>query len=109
MLTKLESIPSWIFFAGKSLKTTNEKEKHQGIINEVGGCPVIHPGIIRIAYIHPKTMEDYTLWWNGGSLISFLSKYNSKVNKSVDVDDIERQQDTWLTKEELACAMDCNL
>jgi hypothetical protein len=102
MLTKLESIPSWIFFAGKSLKTTNEKEKRQGIINEAGGCPVIHPGIIRIAYLHPKMIEGYTLWWNGGSLISFLSKYNSKVSESVDADDIEREQGTGLTKEELA-------
>ena len=71
VLTRLQSIPSWICFAGKTLKTSNEKEKRQAIVSEAGGCPVIHPGIIRLAYIHPKTMEGYTLWWNGGSLISF--------------------------------------
>jgi serine/threonine protein kinase len=46
-------------------------------------------------------MEGYTLWWNGGSLISFLSKYNKKVAESVDVDDIVNQRETGLTTEEL--------
>ncbi len=63
---------------------------------------MIHLGIIRLAYIHPKTMEGYKLWWNGGSLISFLAKCNSKVSKSLDVDDITRQHDTGLMQEELS-------
>ncbi|MBE3102757.1 MAG: protein kinase, partial [Bacilli bacterium] len=101
MITKLESIPSWIFFAGKTLKTKNEKEKRQEIVNEAGGCPVKHPGIIRLAYLHPKTMEGYTLWWNGGSVHSFLAKYNSKVSEALPVDEIEQQQETGLSKVEL--------
>ena len=83
MITKLESISSWILFAGKVLKTENESQKRREIINEAGGCPVTHPGIIRLSYLHPKTMEGYTLWWNGGSVPSFWSKYNSKVSKTL--------------------------
>ena len=101
MLTKLKNIPNWIYFARNSLKTTNEKEKRQAIINEAGGCPVKHLGIIRLAYLHPKTMEGYTLWWNGGSLLSFLSKYNSKVGEGVPVDEIKKQVHIGLTSEEL--------
>lgn len=101
MITKLTSIPSWIYFAGKALKTTNEKEKRHEIINEAGGCPVKHPGIIRLAYLHPKTMEGYTLWWNGGSVGSFWSKYNSKVSETMPLDEIVLLRDTGFTAEEL--------
>jgi len=52
------------------------------------GAAVKHLGIIRLSYLHPKTMEGYTLWWNGGSLFSFSAKYNSKVKALVNVDEI---------------------
>ena len=35
--------------------------------------------MIKFWAVHHKTMESYTLWWNGGSLASFLQKLNSKV------------------------------
>ena len=88
MLIRKKNVPSWIYFAGKTLKTDNEKEKRQATVNVVGGRPVKHPGIIRLAYIHPKTMEGYTLRWNGGSLISFWQCYNSKVSESSDYEEI---------------------
>jgi serine/threonine protein kinase len=100
-LTKLSTIPSWMEFAGKSLKTTDEKEKRKEILLEAGGCYVKHPGIIRLSFLNPETMEGYSLWWNGGSLINFWAKYNSKVSETMNVDDIAKLRDTTLTKEEL--------
>ena len=40
-----------------------------------------HPGMIKFWAVHRKTMELYTLWWNGGLLASFLQNLNSKVSK----------------------------
>ena len=34
-------------------------------------------------------MESYTLWWNGGSLASFLQKLNSKVSKATTLENIK--------------------
>ena len=36
-----------------------------------------------------KTMESYTLWWNGGSLASFLLKLNSKVLEATTLENIK--------------------
>ena len=44
--------------------------------------PIQHPGMIKFWAVHHKTMESYTLWWNGGSLALFLQKLNSKVSGS---------------------------
>ena len=34
-------------------------------------------------------MESYTLWWNGGSLASFLHKLNSKVSEATTLENIK--------------------
>ena len=34
-------------------------------------------------------MESYILWWNGGSLASFLQKFNSKVSKAISLENIK--------------------
>ena len=53
MITKLKSIPNYILFAKKSLKTEDERQKRREIVNEAGGCAVKHPSIIRLVYLHP--------------------------------------------------------
>ena len=45
--------------------------------------PIQHPSMIKFWAVHHKTMESYTLWWNGGSLASFLQKLNSKVSEAI--------------------------
>jgi serine/threonine protein kinase len=46
-------------------------------------------------------MEGYTLWWNGGSLQRFWDKYNNKLSKALDYDDIIKDTESGLTWEEL--------
>ena len=62
------SIPSWIEWAGKTMKTKNSLENWKERSIEALACPVDHPGIIKLQYLHPKTYESYSMWWNGGSL-----------------------------------------
>lgn len=100
-LTKIASIPSWIEFSGKKLKTENLKEKRRDILLEAGGCPVKHPGIIRLSYLNPRTMEGYTLWWNGGSLQKFWKDINNKISEAVSIDDIAKQTHSGLNAQQL--------
>ena len=51
--------------------------------------PIQHPGMIKFWAVHHKTMESYTLCWNGGSLASFLQKLNSKVSKAITLKNIK--------------------
>ena len=51
--------------------------------------PIQHPGMIKFWVVHHKTMESYTLWWNGGSLASFLLKLNSKVSEATTLENIK--------------------
>ena len=50
--------------------------------------PIQHPGMIKFWAVHHKTIESYTLWWNGGSLASFLQKFNSKVSEAISLENI---------------------
>ena len=52
--------------------------------------PIQHPGMIKFWAVHHKTMESYTLWWNGGSLASFLQKSNSKVSEAISLENIKK-------------------
>jgi hypothetical protein len=61
-------IPNWIEWAGKTMKATNSLENRKERSVEALACPVDHPGIIKLQYLHPKTYESYSMWWNGGSL-----------------------------------------
>jgi hypothetical protein len=54
---------------------------------EALACLVSHAGVIKFWALHPNTMEAYTLWWNGGSLHSFWTKYNSKVSEATNYED----------------------
>ena len=51
--------------------------------------PIQHPGMIKFWAVYYKTMESYTLWWNGGSLASFLLKLNSKVSEATTLENIK--------------------
>ena len=51
--------------------------------------PIQHPGMIKFWIVHHKTMESYTLWWNGGSLALFLQKLNSKVSEAIPLENIK--------------------
>jgi len=79
-LTKLPTILNWMEFAGKLLKTENEKDKRCNMLVEATGCPVKHLGIVRLTYMHPRTLEGYSLWWNEGSLQEIQCK-NSRISK----------------------------
>ena len=41
--------------------------------------PIQHPDMIKFWVVHYKTMESYILWWDGGSLDSFLQEFNSNI------------------------------
>lgn len=88
-------------FAGKMLKIENHNEKRREIIIEAGACVVKYPGIIRLSYLHPKTMEEYTLWWNGGSLQCFQVNLDKKVSETVSNNDILGETDSGLSAEQL--------
>jgi serine/threonine protein kinase len=83
----MEKVPSGIDFAGKLLKTSKEFDKRKEQSLEALACPISHVGVIKFWALHPKTMEAYTLWWNGGSLKSFWTNYNSKVSEATSYED----------------------
>ena len=77
----MAGIPSDIDFAAKKSKAaTPLLQRHAQCIK---ACidPIQHPGMIKFWAVHHKTMELYTLWWNGGLLASFLRNLNSKVSE----------------------------
>ena len=45
--------------------------------------------MIKFWAVHHNTMESFTLWGNGGSLASFLQKFNSKVSKAISLENIK--------------------
>ena len=51
--------------------------------------PIQHLGMIKFWAVYHKTMESYTLWWNGGSLALFLQKLNSKVLEAITLENIK--------------------
>jgi hypothetical protein len=74
LLARMENVPSDIDFAGKLPKASKEFDKRNERSLEALVCPISHTGVIKFWALHPKTMEAYTLWWNGGSLKIFLDK-----------------------------------
>lgn len=98
VLTKLQHIPSWIPFARKQLTNVdNERAKRMAMVNEAGCCPVKHPGIIRLSYLHPRTMEGFSLWWNGGSYKDFETNINRKVPPHLEYHEIPKVLDSGLS------------
>jgi hypothetical protein len=50
---------------------------------EALACLCEHPSVIKFFAIHIKTMEAYTLWWNGGFFKEMLD-YNMKYSAIMD-------------------------
>jgi serine/threonine protein kinase len=86
-ITRMEKVPSDIEFAGKLPKASKEFDKRNERSLEALACPISHASVIKFWALHPKTMEAYTLWWNGGSLKSFWTNYNSKVSEATSYKD----------------------
>ena len=85
----LDSIPPYIAFAGKMPKAKNVHDARVQRSVEALVCPLNHPAIIKIFAIHARTMESYTLWWNGGHL-GDLHKVDRKVSQMVDWHEVKR-------------------
>jgi hypothetical protein len=83
----MENIHSDIDFAGKLPKATDDFSQRDEWSLEALAYPVSHIGVIKFWALHPNTMEAYTLWWNGGSLHNFWTKYNSKVSEATSYED----------------------
>jgi hypothetical protein len=86
-ISRMENIPSDIDFSGKMPKATDDFAQRDERSLEALACPVSHAGVIKFWALNPNTMEAYTLWWNGGSLLSFWTKYNSKVSEATSYKD----------------------
>jgi hypothetical protein len=70
-------IPSTIELVGKTPKMDDKWEVNKQWSMEVLASPCKQPSVIKFLAIHVKTMEAYTLWWNGGTLWEMLD-YNTK-------------------------------
>jgi hypothetical protein len=81
------NIPTVIDFARKKSKATSEGAKRKERAVEALACPIEHVWLIKFWVVNSKTMEAYTLWWNGGSFRSFM-RINSKVSLAKDYENI---------------------
>jgi hypothetical protein len=86
-ISRMENIPSDIDFAGKLPKANEDFDQRKERSMEALAYPVSHAVVIKFWALHPNTMEAYTLWWNGGFLHSFWTKYNSKVSEATSYKD----------------------
>ena len=85
----MSGIPIDCDFAAKKSKAAIPLLQRQVQCMEAYINPIQHPGMIKFWAVHHKTMESYILWWNGGSLASFLQKLNSKVSKAITSENIK--------------------
>ncbi len=67
----------------KTLKMDNKRKTHKQQFVEALACTWKHPSVIKFLAIHTKTMEAYTLWWNGETLGEMLD-YNTKYSPIID-------------------------
>ena len=88
-IAKMVGIPIDCDFTAKKSKVTTPLLQRQAQSMEACVNPIQHPGMIKFWAVHYKTMESYTLWWNGGSLASFLQKLNSKVSEAIPLENIK--------------------
>jgi hypothetical protein len=86
-ISRMENILSNIDFGGKMPKANDDFAQRDERSLEALACPISHAGVIKVWALHPNTMEAYTLWWNGGFLHSFWTKYNSKVSEATSYED----------------------
>ena len=88
-IAKMAGIPTDCDFAAMKSKVATPLLQRQAQSMEACVNPIQHPGMIKFWAILYKTMESYTLWWNGGSLASFLHKLNSKVSEASTLENIK--------------------
>jgi hypothetical protein len=67
-IKRFDHIPSTIELAGKTPKMDDKQKTSKNRLVEALACLCKHPSVIKFLAIHTKTMEAYTLWWNGGTL-----------------------------------------
>jgi hypothetical protein len=82
-IERFDCIPNTIELVGKTPKTNDKWEACKQCSIEALACPCGHPSVIKVLAIHSKTMEAYTLWWNGGTLQKMLD-YNMKYSLAMD-------------------------
>ena len=82
-IARMAGIPTDCDFAAKKSNAATSLLQHQAQCMEACVNPIQHSGMIKFWAVHHKIMESYTLWWNGGSLASFLQKLNSKVSEAI--------------------------
>jgi hypothetical protein len=80
---KINHIPNMIDLVGKIPKTYDNRKTHKQCLVKALECRCEHPGVIKFLAIHTKTMEAYTLWWNGGTFRKMLD-YNMKYSPIMD-------------------------
>ena len=88
-IARMAGIPTNCDFAAKKSKAATPLFQRQAQCMEACVNPIQHPGMINFWAVHHKTMKSYTLWWNGGSLASFLQKFNSKVSEAITLENIK--------------------
>ena len=88
-IARMAGIPTDCDFAAKKPKAATPLLQRQAQSMEACVNPIQHPGMIKFWAVHHKTMESYALWWNGGSLASFLQKLNSKVSEATTLENIK--------------------
>ena len=88
-IARMAGIPTDCDFAAKKSKATTPFLQRQAQCMEACVNSIEHPGMIKFWAIHHKTMESYTLWWNGGSLASFLQQLSSKVSDAIPLENIK--------------------
>ena len=85
----MAGIPTESDFAAKKSMAATPLFQRQAQCIQACVNPIQHPCMINFWTVHHKTMESYTLWWNGGSLASFLQKLNSKVLEAIPLENIK--------------------
>jgi hypothetical protein len=82
-ISRVVNIPTIIDFVGKMSKATSEQAKQKERAVEALACLIEQAELIKFWTINSRTMEVYTLWWNGGSFRSFW-RINSKVSPALE-------------------------
>ena len=87
-IARMAGIPTYCDFATKKSKAAIPLLQRQAQCMEAYVNPIQHPSMIKFWAAHHKTMESYTLWWNGGLLTPFFQKFNSKVSEAISLENI---------------------
>jgi hypothetical protein len=70
-ISRMTKIPTIFYFAGKNSMIATKKAKQVEQLIEALACPISHLGVIKFWTSFFRTMEAYTLWWNGGFVKKF--------------------------------------